>query len=344
MEALRALYDRAIAEEHGAVVLAGDIFHRRGMVPVGVMNGLAKLVTDASDKGITTYAIPGNHDYVDKDAKWAEEHLHSLFWLSGRIVIVSEPQVVRIKESRGSTVACLIPYKSSQAEWVAAAKALVTAAGAIRGSGPLVLFGHQSLDGAKVGPHEYIMREGLNPDDIPAQFQQAIFGHYHQRQFIPTHGSLHNVLYVGGLIQHNFGERTYDPGFVELEQGKVAFIENRKSPRFDVLETASADEAQAFLNKCAEAGWYGQVRWNGKISEGAALAGGAKGHVVSMPSEKGTLRMTLTGSETPEEMVSNFVGHTLATGTKFENSVPFAEAVIAEGKDILATAHRSGSV
>lgn len=344
LEALRALYDRAVDEGHSAVVLAGDIFHRRGMVPVGVMNGVAKLVSDASDRGVTTYAIPGNHDYVDRDAKWAEEHLHSLFWLSGRIVIVSEPQVIRIKEASGSFVAGMTPYRSSREVWVEDAKSLVRAASAIRGTEPLILFGHQSLNGATVGPHEYVMREGISTSDIPKEFRIAAFGHYHQRQVLP-HPNGTNVLYVGGLLQHNYGERTYIPGHLEVSgDAGIRYVDNLKSSRFDIYEGSDPTAAAEFLAKCAEAGWYGQVRWTGSVADGAALADKVPGHVVALPPKNTTLRMPLTGSETPEELVSSFVGHALATNTRYENSVAFAEEVAEEGRDILATVHRSGSV
>ena len=260
LNAAKRAYQYAYEKGIKTVVIPGDIFHRRGIVPVPVFNAVAKIMEWARDTlDIRTIVIPGNHDFVDRHARFADQALHSLYSLAGAMVI-NEPSLVGLTPE---LTLAFIPYTADRQAWLDAAKLLAKSPVA---KGQTVLFAHQSFDGAKVGPHEYVMREGINPGQIPEGFDAIISGHYHLHQKIE--GAPAPAWYVGGLVQHNFGERDYTPGWMVIEDdfegipGAITHHEDVQSPRFVMVETNSEDAVKEALAQ-ASSDDYVNVRWFG---------------------------------------------------------------------------------
>lgn len=307
--AYKYAYERGIH----TVVVPGDIFHRRGIVPVPVFNAVAKTMERARDEfDIQTFVIPGNHDFVDRHARFADQGLHALYSLAGATVI-HEPSIVR--NEGGKHWLAFIPYTGDREAWLEAAK-LHAKTGA---PGQTILFAHQSFDGAKVGPHEYVMREGINPSQVPEGFAALISGHYHLHQTIE---GVPNAFYVGGLAQHNFGERDYTPGWLVIDEDtyKVTHVEDTLSPRFKVVTTNSDEAAAEAIVEAAKRDDYLQVRWFGG-QDGVAFAEQAL-HTPgvlwqTMPTEQHHSRMEVSVADPVNELLKKYISHVRGSSPDF---------------------------
>jgi DNA repair exonuclease SbcCD nuclease subunit len=106
------------------------------------------------------------------------------------------------------------------------------------------------------------MPNGIDVDDICPEYDLIFSGHYHRHQTLV--GKKNFMTYVGAPLQHDFGERTYTPGFIHLYlDGKWKHIENDFSPRFDIIETSEVNDLlliSTFGND------YVSVRWKGDTS------------------------------------------------------------------------------
>ena len=347
LEALERAYNAAVEGGHKYVICPGDIFHRRGVVLVPLLNALCKIVNRyKADHDIVTIFLPGNHDYVDRHAKYEAEHLHALYSMAGSVVVASEPQLFRVREKGHIGTIGLIPYTPSREVWKKRAASLAALAeGTVNGPGGrsphLLLFAHQTFDGARVGPHEYIMKEGLGTLDVP-EGVEVMTGHFHLHQKMGDH-----VTYVGGLVQQNLGERDYVPGWVEviLPSFEWRHVEDSKSPQFRLYEGADPEAAMAARTEAAVRGDYLTVRFTGKSTElidlGNDTVEGEHVHLLDATENSASeVRLSVTGTEVPVVVAEKYVEHMGTLG-----KVPWgAKKVLDVGRKILETAHRNASV
>jgi len=223
----------------------GDVFHTKANVPLAVLNGATKIYRAAQADGIKCYALPGNHDYAGKTPKWTT--LHTLFPMSA-MNTSQAPDLRLVPVGEFTLAALMIPYMASKAAILSAFEEFCPRVTEVLESGEAThsaLFMHVSVAGASVGPHEYVMKEGLKLSEIPFQFfNTVISGHYHKHQRLQK--GEHEFIYAGAIAQHNFGERDYTPGYLRLDftpEGiSVVQIENKKSPRFHSLVCSTRDD------------------------------------------------------------------------------------------------------
>ena len=325
LDALERVYEKAISLSETHVVIPGDVFHRRGILLVPLLNALHKLFERYFDLGIQTIVLPGNHDYVDKNAQHAASHLHALYSLKNSCVVISEPKVMVFPDNLG----LFIPYTPSRLDWLAKAKDLVIKAGKLHHDRPLTIFAHQSFSGARTGPHEYIMEEGIDPYEVPPE-ANVISGHYHMNQ------TLGSVTYVGSLVQHDFGERAYAPGYLYLSGETLEFIENTVSPRFVIYEGNDVEKIKETIVKPD----YLQIQWSGSKEDSKELKEALKDQsniAVLGPVSMEKSRLELSGSESKIELLTKYVGLGVPDGLALDE-------VLAEGINILETEFRGGRV
>lgn len=234
------------------ILLLGDVFHTKGSVLVPVFNGMTKVLEYASSLGITVLAIPGNHDYLGKSANWSS--LNTLYSLP-HIAVAFTPTVEVIKVGRYKLAAMFIPYMARREVILQEIRRLGDAVIQLLRSGEAShagLFMHVSIKGAVTGSHEYVMREPLELKELPLDlFNIVMSGHVHRQQIMRYKNF--KFVYCGNLVQQNFGERTYKPGWMRLdfddEQIRLIFVENKRSPRFEEVIINTRAQLEALINK-----------------------------------------------------------------------------------------------
>lgn len=342
LRALERAYFQARDTGHEYVILAGDVFHRRGILDVPTFNAACRIVKEAREFGVKTIAIPGNHDFVDREADGAvDEKLHGLFALSGATV-ANSPTLYRLEEKGATYALCALPYTPRRDRWVSEAKRLATAGAKIPNSTVIVL-GHQSFDGAKIGPHEHIMKEGISPEDLPgADFHFS--GHYHLHQTLGDGDR--KLTYVGSIAQHNFGERGYVPGWIEVTRDGWSHVENLITPRFRKITTNDVETVEKAL-VAAQSGDYVHVDWSGDPRVGDDLSR----EIASVP----TLEVSCSGVSTADAsarvaldpgqplagLLESYVGFLAERG----DELPLPQAQLIErGRALAEKASRDGRI
>jgi DNA repair exonuclease SbcCD nuclease subunit len=167
------------------MLVNGDVFHLRGIVPVEVYQHVYDLFWHiVHTLGIKVAILVGNHDQSDKAGL-----IHSVYGLKDLVTVVD--RVDHLVIGNKVKVWC-VPYIAD--------KNLLKAA-LDKGSGDL-LFAHLGVDGAMVGTVEYRIKDPITVDDLhPDRYKQVFLGHYHKPQQLAS-----NVYYVGSPWQINRNE------------------------------------------------------------------------------------------------------------------------------------------
>lgn len=235
--------------------ILGDVFHERGVIQVPVY----KAVYDILDqqRNFPVYMFPGNHDVCDIRAMYSDKGLNSLFAFDKQFegletTVASEPYKWA---SMSFASIVMLPFSSNEKKLVEMSYSMLP-----KKDGKLrVLMLHHSFTGASSGPHEWKMPNAIDIDDLCPDYDLIFSGHYHKHQTLV--GKKNILTYVGSPLQHDFGERTYTPGFIHLlPNGSWKHIENDFSPKFDIIETSNPDDLllmSSFRND------YVSVKWTG---------------------------------------------------------------------------------
>lgn len=179
---------RANKLECGYLVVIGDLFHVRGVVPAEVTQAVYRLFERIrKELKMVIYISTGNHDQVDVLGT-----IHGIYSFKNLVQMIDTP----LREEIGGTTCVFIPYMASHEDTLHCfARADI--------DGPVdIVFAHCGVDGAYIGPVEYKIKDPLTVEDINAErFKWVILGHYHKPQNMSD-----NVLYVGSPAQINRGE------------------------------------------------------------------------------------------------------------------------------------------
>lgn len=236
------------------VVFSGDMFHRRGVIPVRVM-GVIYWWLQELRKHSDVLLVPGNHDFTLDD----ESGTHALETLeispdsfSGNSVTVSKFDYLWAPSSKFAPYSVVaLPFYSSPEKLRKALDRVIDdcydhdeaaehgAAAADRKHDATlahtVLIGHQAVTGAKNLGH-------VSDSDIPSwwfdKFRAVFFGDYHEPQKVGP------VQYVGGAFQHNFGDAGGERGPVLYDFATNTFTRlSLDLPQFVTVELRAEDLA-----------------------------------------------------------------------------------------------------
>jgi DNA repair exonuclease SbcCD nuclease subunit len=302
------------------ILLLGDVFHTKGNVPLAVYNAMTKVFGVAREQDVTVLAIPGNHDYVGKTANWSS--LNTLYSLPN-VAVSFAPSIEVISTDNFQLAAMMIPYMSRKDRILEEIGRLSKELVHILKSGQAShagLFMHVSVKGATTGPHEYVMREEVSLEELPLElFHIIVSGHVHMHQVLRR--GQYRFVYCGGLLQHNFGERNYKPGFLKIdltpETADLKFVENKKSPRFDQVTLALREDLEEVVRAArAEAtpSMYLRVNWTGGVVPADIEIPTDRIDLYRVPktTTKPRLEVDLF-KETPESLIRRYVEETAIT-------------------------------
>lgn len=252
IDAIKYAVNYALEHNASAIFVAGDVFHERKTIEVPIFNAVYRLFSDIS-KSIPLYVMPGNHDMVDLYAMYGERGLTSVYPFKDFCNVIYKPTKIALNDFD----VVMLPFNISKETLVTSAKNLLKTCA--KSKTTVSLF-HHSLDGAVFGPHQFKMPSTLRVSDLP-KYDLLFSGHYHMHQ------SISSFTYVGALLQHNFGERTYDPGFIHVKaDGSWCHVKNDISPKFRIFEASTKDSIDNYDRKN-----YNFIRWSGSIKDSTEL-------------------------------------------------------------------------
>lgn len=285
---LFATFERALAPalagEADLVVHGGDLLFRSKVGGALVAAALEPLLAVA-DRGVPVLLVPGNHERsaLPYPLLAAHENLH----------VFDRPRSFALAIRGMNVVAAGFPCERDNIAGVFADRVAASCAGGAADVRLLCL--HQAVEGAAVGPADFVFRAG--PDvvpgrAIPAGFAAVLAGHIHRRQTLTRDLAgrplAAPVLYPGSTERTSFAERDETKGFLMLAiepdpgcGGRLRRVEPRDLPAREMrVVTVAADGlgAAALRERLARAlaaqpvAALVQVRIEGSLRADAATA------------------------------------------------------------------------
>jgi len=192
LDALRKVKEICEKKSINYVFFLGDLFNSRVSIPIDVYYFVYQGLKEVAQKS-KVYLIVGNHDQFLKKG-----FINSVAPFETICEIIDKPKVINLQDlqvvclpfedNNKKNLELLESYADSQAKQVS------------------LLLGHLGVTGAVVGKHEFRMKTELSVEDLRASlFKWVILGHYHKFQVLKC-GNIANVVYVGSMLQQNFGE------------------------------------------------------------------------------------------------------------------------------------------
>jgi len=187
-------------EEIKVVIVAGDLCHKVGEVPIEALNVVGDFFSKWRYNGVKIYFVDGNHDIIDrKNPEWYES-INTLF-----------------DEDEGEPEGVKFIHFCDEVDYAS-----------IKGHDLVVV--HQTPIGARIGNFEF--KNGVNWKELAAHNKMVVFGHIHQRQELAP-----NCHILGAPMHLNFRD-TGDRGVHIYEDGKLRFVK-LNSPKFITVETSA---------------------------------------------------------------------------------------------------------
>jgi len=204
----------------------GDIFERRGKLDAELYN-LALDTVEPKEEDDHTIIVPGNHDFATKNTDVL------------RSSVFAFKKLFRVEVIEGSYHGTLhnekvhfwfVPYYDNNEDLATVLRSVRKEAKKVKGK--KYLFAHAEVKGATMNSRAK-SKHGLPPREFGIkEFDTIFLGHFHHHQVIAG-----NIVYVGALTQHNFGDVGQRRGFILLNELKNKWKHVRiKSPRFHVTE------------------------------------------------------------------------------------------------------------
>lgn len=226
------------------ILMAGDMFHRRGNIEVTVFNATYKVLYSFYNCGITIHSIAGNHDQVDS----SQIPVSSIHSFKDIIHVIEKPTCFSVQNESGDDYVevVAVPY-SKDKQFIL--QSITDLRNGCDDPDRAILLCHVGLTGGKVGSGMYVMSDEYSLGDLQYDnWKYVVCGHYHQPQILE-----YNTFYCGTLVQNTFNdELPWDDGyngFFVIDTDKRYDIEfvPIKAPRFmtfssaEELEYADAD-------------------------------------------------------------------------------------------------------
>lgn len=219
------------------VLFGGDLFDRRKSIDVDTYNKVRQTIVQSSTT-TPTILLVGNHDQANRSGT-----IHALeCFESGQCHVSGGPKWWSLGDSPSGTVRLLsVPYYDD---------GNVIARHVEKGieempsdTGKRILLIHYGIQGAKIGPGDYVLPCELKlPMLQPDKWDIIFSGHYHIGQQIGS-----NFHYIGSAMQHRWDDAGFDKSFIvyDTETGTIERIKTT-APKFEVTDSNLNSE----INNC----------------------------------------------------------------------------------------------
>lgn len=195
---LNALCDmRRYCTSHGIwhVLIAGDLFHKRGTIEVIVFNTIYQVLNSFKEMGITVHLIAGNHDQVDASVV----PVSAIYSLRDIAHIIENPEYFQLQDGDDFAEVVAVPYSKDKAFVLSSMNELREKCEEAENA---ILMCHLGITGGTVGSGMYSMKDEYSLKDLKSShWKYVICGHYHQPQLLD-----YNAIYTGTPVQNSFGD------------------------------------------------------------------------------------------------------------------------------------------
>ncbi len=206
------------------VIHGGDVFFRSK-----VSNKIADKAYDAifslAEEGFPIVIVPGNHDRSILPSSLFLQHPNiSVFWEPGVFTLYLRDQMLHVAgfpfiRQIGNEISDIVHPLAK----------------AIPKNELAILCMHQTIEGARVGPSDYVFRKGpevVSISELDSSFAAYLSGHIHRHQILwkqepDIDQSQIPIIYPGSIERTSFAERNEEKGFVvlTLEESSVKSID-----------------------------------------------------------------------------------------------------------------------
>lgn len=231
----------------------GDIFtNRKGQTLLNLMTFM-EILSYAKSRGISIYAIPGNHDKTNQSSTNSYLDIFSEF---DNFHCIKEEHSMSLKDSEVNF--CFLPFFTDE-EYLT--RLLRLQEEIMDNSMENILITHKDINGVKNNDGSLV--EGDIERDFFKVFKKVLVGHYHNAQ------KFKNVFFIGSGYQGNFGETWEDKGFqVIYSDGSMELVQT-EFPKYIKVVLPIEDKEALFKEAMKYKGTKDFVRFvlTGKRSE-----------------------------------------------------------------------------
>ncbi len=196
------------------LVIAGDIFHTRGIMDPEVLNPVRESFENIRNGGMRIFAIPGNHDLKTRDARELSSAITNLVKDQNpmnRFLVFNQTKIIPFTPL-GMFLA-FVPWCETKEELLKQLEQL-----ALHSDKALFdVFIHAGIDGVLSG----VPASGLTAKTLSDfGFRNVFAGHYHNQRDMGG-----NVYSIGATTHHGWGDIGTRAGFlmVDSDTGSVEF-------------------------------------------------------------------------------------------------------------------------
>lgn len=249
-ESFERALEPATRGEAGVVVHGGDLFYR-SRVPAWLAERVFARLAALADDGVDVFWVPGNHERSSVP--------RGLLLTHPGIRVFDRPRTFVV--SRGGVTLALagLPFSPTARDDFPALLAATGHAGFAADARLLCL--HQAVEGATVGPADFVFRSGqdvVRGRDLPAGFAAVLSGHIHRAQVLVRDLAgrplAAPVLVAGSTDRTSFAERFEPKGSFLLEavrdgNGRVAVSWELREHAVRPMTVVELDPSAPFLEE-----------------------------------------------------------------------------------------------
>lgn len=208
----------ALRQDVDMVVHGGDLLFRSVVPPATVEMAMEPLIEVAAS-GVPVYLVPGNHE---------RSHIPLHLWATHpQIHVFDRPRTFHHQVGARTIAISGFPYvRDIRARFPSVVEATDHRAMAADAA---VLCMHQATEGARVGPGDFVFRDGIDVvrgRDIPGSFDAVFTGHIHRAQVLRRdhHRNMLSapVIYPGSVERTSWAERDEAKGYVIVTLGEAS--------------------------------------------------------------------------------------------------------------------------
>lgn len=288
-----------ISEGGTTMIVAGDIFHTRGVMDPEVLNPTRATFDRIVAMGIDIFAIPGNHDLKSRDTvelSSAIQNLEQIGIAGGSFKVINKADVKRI----GNEWMGFVPWRYTKEELMADLKLVADNAGPFLSETDVFI--HAGIDDVLTGAPS----SGLTAAELSKfGFRHIFAGHYHNHKDLGK-----GIVSIGATAHQNWGDIGTRAGFliVDSKDGSFKFHDNQ-APKF--VDISGMDEDEMALSCSGNyVRFRGPQMTNDQVEElRKELKGfGALGISIEVPRVTSVTRTTTpTSGVSVKDSIKNFV-------------------------------------